>query len=109
MDDKSIALVVMSIICLLFILSLLLVFVLIIPAWMRGLLGGVRVSILEVVGMRVRGNPAGLLIDTMLALEHRGIKARSHDVESAYIANKGMHFTPTELADLVADRLLNKK
>jgi uncharacterized protein YqfA (UPF0365 family) len=73
--------------------------------WVRGVLGGVRVSILDVIGMKLRRNPPGLLLDTALALKHRGIEVGVQEVEAAYMAYKGQAFTPSELADLVVRRL----
>jgi uncharacterized protein YqfA (UPF0365 family) len=72
--------------------------------WVRGLLGGVRVSLPDVVGMRLRRTPAGLVVDALLTLKYRGVEASTAEVESAYIAHKGQPFTPTELADLVIQR-----
>ena len=73
--------------------------------WVRGVLGGVRVSILDVIGMKLRRNPPGLLLDTALALKHRGFEVGVQEVETAYMAYKGQPFTPSELADLVVRRL----
>ena len=72
--------------------------------WVRGVLGGVRVSILDVIGMKLRRNPPGLLLDTALALKHRGFEVGVQEVETAYMAYKGQPFTPSELADLVVQR-----
>jgi uncharacterized protein YqfA (UPF0365 family) len=79
----------------------LLVFVLIFRVWVRGLLGGVRVSILDVLGMRLRGNPVGLLVDALLVLKQRGIEASIAEVEATYIAHQGQPYTPSDLADSV--------
>jgi uncharacterized protein YqfA (UPF0365 family) len=73
--------------------------------WIRGLLGGVRISIFDVIRMKLRGNPPGLLIDTAVALKHRGVEAGVQEAENAYLAYKGQTFTPSELADLVVQRL----
>jgi hypothetical protein len=73
--------------------------------WIRGVLGGVRISIFDVIGMKLRRNPLGLLIETALALKHRGFEVDVRQVETAYMAHKGQTFTPSELADLVVQRL----
>ena len=73
--------------------------------WVRGTLGGVRLSLVDVLGMKLRRNPPGLLLDTALALKHRGFEVGVPEVEAAYMAYKGQAFTPSELADLVVRRL----
>jgi uncharacterized protein YqfA (UPF0365 family) len=72
--------------------------------WVRALLGGAPISAVTIIGMKLRGNPVNLLIDTALALNHRGIPVGIRDVETAYIAYKGRAFTPTQLADIVIER-----
>jgi hypothetical protein len=47
----------------------------------------------------------GLLIDTAVALKHRGLEVGVQEVEKAYLAYKGQTFTPSELANLVVLRL----
>jgi uncharacterized protein YqfA (UPF0365 family) len=73
--------------------------------WIRGVLGGVRISIFDVIGMKLRRNPPGLLIDTALALKYRGFEVGVQEVETAYMAYKGQAFTPSELADVVVQHL----
>jgi uncharacterized protein YqfA (UPF0365 family) len=73
--------------------------------WVRGLLGGIRISLFDIIGMKLRRNPPGLLLDTALALKHRGFEVGVPEVEAAYMAYKGQAFTPSELADLVVRRL----
>jgi hypothetical protein len=41
------------------------------------------------------------IIDTALALKHRGVAVGLKEVEKTYMAYKGRAFTPSELADLV--------
>ena len=76
-------------------------FALVFPVWLRALLGGARVSILDVLRMRLRGHPAGVLVDALLVLKYRGIESSIAEVEKTYIAHKGQSFTASELADLV--------
>ena len=80
-------------------------FLAVMRVWIRGVLAGVRISMFDVIGMKLRRNPPGLLIDTALALKHRGFEVRVQEVETAYMAYKGQTFTPRELADLVVQRL----
>jgi uncharacterized protein YqfA (UPF0365 family) len=80
-------------------------FFFVLRVWIRGVLGGIRISILDIIGMKLRHNPPGLLIDTAVALKHRGLGVGVQEVEKAYLAYKGQTFTPSELADLVVQRL----
>lgn len=80
-------------------------FVTLMLPWLRAFMSGAPVSMLHIVGMRIRGNPPGLMVDTLAALKHRGVDATMHIVESTYLAHKGQPFTPAELADLVEQRL----
>ena len=106
MDDTIILFVVAAaslIGCVGWLLTLVLTF-LTFRVWIRGRLGGVRVSILEIVGTRLRGAPPGLLVDAMLDLKRRGVEASAAEVESAYLRRKEERFTAAELADLVLQR-----
>lgn len=73
--------------------------------WLRGFMGGAPVSVIQLIGMRLRGNPPGLLVDTLLTLRHRGVDASIREVESSYIANKGQVDQPARLASIVEERL----
>jgi uncharacterized protein YqfA (UPF0365 family) len=76
--------------------------------WLRAFLSGVPVSMFDVLAMRLRGNPPGLLIDTLLVLKHRGVEASMADIESTYLANKGQVHQPARLAGMVEERLRNR-
>ena len=80
-------------------------FLAVMRVWIRGVLAGVRISMFDVIGMKLRRNPPGLLLDTALALKHRGFEVGVPEVEAAYMAYKGQAFTPSELADQVVRRL----
>lgn len=73
--------------------------------WLRAFLGGAPVPLVNILAMRLRGNPPGLLIDVFLALRQRGIAATMQDVEKTYIARKGEGLDVSRLADLVEQRL----
>jgi uncharacterized protein YqfA (UPF0365 family) len=56
--------------------------------WLRVLLSGGKVSIFDILGMRLRGNPPSLLIDAYLALLMSNQDMSIAKVERVYIANK---------------------
>src|SRR5262249_29827081 len=103
MGEKVILLAVLSIF-LIILFAVMILFTLVARVWIRAFLGGAPISILNLLAMWLRGNPAGFLVDTLLALKHRGIDSNPGEVETAYIAYKGQPFNPNELADLVLER-----
>lgn len=68
-------------------LGLFLLFALVAP-WLRALTSGSRVRMMQIVGMRLRGNPPGFLIDAYRALVHSGRDVNIREIESWYIAKK---------------------
>lgn len=106
MQDNAALLVVMGL-CVLITVGSLAVFLLGFRVWLRAFLNGGRVSVIDILGMRLRGNPPGLLVDALLVLQHRGVEASLPDVESTYLAHTGMPLSPIELAELVQQRLEN--
>lgn len=107
MNDNAAFLLVSAGLVLLMTIGSLLVLLLAFRVWLRAFLSGARVSVIDILGMRLRGNPPGLLVDALLALRHRSVDASLRDVESTYVAHKGMPMSPIELAELVEQRLGN--
>jgi uncharacterized protein YqfA (UPF0365 family) len=69
--------------------------------WLRGMLSQAPVSLIEVVGMSLRGNPPGLLVDVLIILRHRGVMVSAAEVERTYIALGKQPMTAAELAERV--------
>jgi uncharacterized protein YqfA (UPF0365 family) len=101
---KDNIIIAISLIMVVFCLLSLIVFFLTIRFWIRAILCGVRVSIGQIIAMRLRGNPPGLIIDTIFTLGGRGIATTAAKVESVYIENRGQILTPSQLADLVVQK-----
>ena len=97
-----------AIIVLVLVLSVLVLVLSIVSPWVRGLLGGAYVSCLEMLAMRLRRNPPGLLIDAYLVLIRRGIRSSIQIVESTYVAHKGESMDASQLAQWVEQRLRNE-
>ncbi len=77
----------------------------VVSPWLRALLSGGPVPLFGVLGMRLRGSPVNLLIDTHLSLLHGGAKVGIADIESKYIAHRALIVTSQDLVDLLlADR-----
>ena len=77
------------------------VFVPVLRPWLRALFHGAPVSILHIVGMRLRGNPPRLLIDAYIALRRADLEVTIGDVENAYIDGRNRILTSDDLVELV--------
>lgn len=71
-------------------------------AWLWGFLGGAPVMVLQLIAMRLRGVPPGLIVDALVTLAHRGHPhdhSRVRMAESLYLAQRGLIDSPAQLAD----------
>jgi uncharacterized protein YqfA (UPF0365 family) len=82
------------------IVVLLLLFRLIRP-WIRAFLAGGRVSLVDILRMGLLGSPPSLLIDAYVGLLHSGIRVTIAQIESVFLANKGLINTPQNLMTAV--------
>lgn len=69
--------------------------------WFRCLLSGAPVSLMSLLGMRLRGQPVTLLCDAMIALVQSGRPTRMPEVEKYYLIHKGRIVTAEDLIELV--------
>jgi len=69
--------------------------------WLQAIMAGAPVSIIHIIGMRMRGNPPELIIPAYISLHHSGDMIPLSEVESTYIANPGRIHTVKELVDEV--------
>jgi len=86
-----------------FLAVILAMFVLLVRPWMRAFMSGAPISLFDVVGMRLRGNPVTLLIDTYLMLKWKQIPATIAEVERCYMENRNIEPSSEELMRLVAE------
>jgi uncharacterized protein YqfA (UPF0365 family) len=76
--------------------------------WMRGFVSGAPVSLVQILGMRLRGVPPLLIVDALATLVHRGHPFNSRlsaQAESLFLAQRGLIRSPEHLADLVEKQL----
>ena len=71
--------------------------------WLRVLLSGGKVSAIEILAMRLRGNPPSLLIDAYLALLMSDSTVPIARVERIYVANKSRILFADDLVRLVLE------
>jgi uncharacterized protein YqfA (UPF0365 family) len=73
----------------------------IIAPWLKCFLSGTPVSLVQIVAMRLRGTPVGLIVDTQTALTHSGIRVDMSKVEITYVANRHRIVHARDLFELV--------
>ncbi len=76
--------------------------------WLRAFLSGAPISVFQLLGMRLRGVPASLVVDAVITLVHRGhseISRLCAQAESTYLAQRGLIQSPEQLADMVEKQL----
>jgi uncharacterized protein YqfA (UPF0365 family) len=111
-DFAAILVVVFALVNLLLLLGIALFFATLFGPWMRGFLGGAPVSVLQLLGMRLRGVPARLVVDAVVTLVHREHPYEpqlSRLVESTYLAQRGLIQSSTQLAEVVERQLPKAK
>ena len=64
-------------------------------------LHGRPVSLMALIGMRLRGAPMGIITDAYAELIHAGSKATIADIERAYHANPSKDRSSSDLAAIV--------
>lgn len=92
----------------LFALVVVSVFLLFVRPWLRAFLHGAPVSIVQIAGMRLRGNPPSLLIDAYIALKRADVVVTIGQVENVYIDARNRVSTSDELTEIVEKRVRAK-
>jgi uncharacterized protein YqfA (UPF0365 family) len=113
--DQSMVGVVMvlvaAVVALIFLVMIATVFASLFLPWLRGFMGGAPVTILQLIGMRIRGVPPRLIVDALITLVHRGHppdRGRYYLAESLYLAQRGLIQSPEQLADQVEKQLKSR-
>src|SRR6185436_8840176 len=89
-------------------LVLMAIFALLFGTWIRGFASGVPVSVVQILGMRLRGVPPRLIVDALVTLVHRGRpfdRAMIYHAQSLFLAQRGLIRSPEHLADMVEKQL----
>ncbi len=84
-----------------FALIVIAVVVLVLRPWLRAFLHGTPVALVQIVAMRLRGNPPSILIDAYIALKRASVSTTIGEVENAYIDAKNRIVTSDDLVELV--------
>ena len=80
-----------------FFLVVVVLYVLLLRPWLRAILHGLSVTLLQIVGMRLRGHSPLLLIDACISLRREGASVTIVDVENVYSDHKNMIVTSDDL------------
>lgn len=78
----------------------LLLLLLVFRPWIKAALSACPVGLMNIVGIRLRGNPVNLLIDAHIILCKSGHDIHMGIVECAYINNRRKIKTPEDLAEM---------
>ena len=98
---EMMSLVVPMLVMLVAAIALTLVVVLFLPHWLRALLSGEPVPLAVLIGMRVRGNPPGKLVNAYIMLRKQGHDVNMAELEVTCIAQGLQHKMPDEIARAV--------
>jgi uncharacterized protein YqfA (UPF0365 family) len=74
--------------------------VLVVKPWLRAFLHGTPVSLIHVVGMRLRGNPPAILVDAYIQLHRAGLEPTIAELEHCYIDSRSRIITSWDLVDV---------
>lgn len=101
--NKELILIVAAVALLVF-LVFLAIFLAFLRLWIQALLTGVRISIMELIAMKLRRTPPELIVRTAIALKQRGVEAGVVEIEACYFASGGEVTDPIQLATLVLEQ-----
>lgn len=103
LDDRPSLLIVLALVAVFLVVALtaLCVGLFLVRPWLRCFLAGTPVSLFYILGMRLRGSPVNLIIDTLIAMKFRSLPGDIRQIESTYLANPGPMLTTEQLIERV--------
>lgn len=101
-SPETILMIVFAVVAMLMAVCSLVVFAQIFSPWMQAFLSGVPVSVLELVGMRLRKTDAKAVVRFLIMARQAGVEISSREMESAYLA--GVDLEKVTLAMIQANR-----
>lgn len=105
MDDPRLVYVVVLLAMMMFFFVMAAAFLLLlVRPWLRSFMHGAPVTIIQILGMRLRGNPTTLILDAYIALKRAGRPETIGMVESAYIDARNRVLTSDDLIEQVKQR-----
>jgi uncharacterized protein YqfA (UPF0365 family) len=75
--------------------------------WLRAFLHGTPVSLIHLLGMRLRGNPSAILVDAYIKLNRAGDEVTLVELERAYVESRSRIETCEELLEVFESRSRN--
>jgi uncharacterized protein YqfA (UPF0365 family) len=86
------------------ILVVMVLFLSFIRIWIKAMTSGVPISLIRIIGMKLRGNPAELLIDTHIILTKQQNSATLDETEYTYMENRNRVRSSDDLIRLVKEK-----
>jgi uncharacterized protein YqfA (UPF0365 family) len=81
---------------------------LVVRHWLREFLHGLPVSLFQILGMRLRGNPPFVMIDAYIQLRRAGEEVTLTELEHTYIDSRSRIFTGAELVNVFESRFKSR-
>jgi hypothetical protein len=75
----------------------------IVRPWIRMKMTGGSGSLLQILAMRLRGNPTMLIVEAYTSLIHSGDKVHLMEVESQFVANRAKVSSSSDLMEIVRE------
>jgi len=75
--------------------------ILFVRPWLRALLSGAHIALVQFVAMRLRGTPPMLIVETYVTLRKQGEDTSLANIEAMYLAHKHSIRRPADLLDLL--------
>lgn len=67
--------------------------------WQRAFMHGAKVSLIEIVMARMRGNPVSLILEALFSLQQQEVSASFGDVERTFIKHRSAIITSADLVE----------
>jgi uncharacterized protein YqfA (UPF0365 family) len=86
------------------ILVVMVLFLSFIRIWIKAITSGVPISLIRIIGMKLRGNPTELLIDAHIILTKQQSSATLDETEYTYMENRNRVRSSDDLIRLVREK-----
>lgn len=90
------------------ILLVVIVFISFLRIWLKAMMSAVPIPIFRIIGIKLRGNPAHLLVDAHILLAKQNVPASLDETEFTYMENRNRVHSTEDLVRLVKEKKARK-
>ena len=90
------------------ILLVAIVFILFLRIWIKAMMSAVPIPIFRIIGIKLRGNPANLLVDAHILLAKQKVATSLDETEFTYMENRNRIHSAEDLVRLVREKKARK-